>query len=264
MVVRAWGYYGEAFKGAQSVTQGDPLSLTIFNVVVDAVVRHWVTMALAKAEKTGERGSEVRHQSSLFYADDGMVASSNPRWLQWVFDALVSLFKQVGLRTNIRKTVNMVYQLCQAAGTQSVAAYGRKMTGEGPTYREWQKERVECGECGKDMAAGSLISHRMTQHGQATEERWIWEASATEGNTQTYRLAFPTKGGPRSCPVEGCPGRVRTRMAMRMRFCNLYVQDIVIILEEGNLPHPRYSQCNMLVPWSLINGRLHATAMCKK
>ena len=129
--------------GARGVTQGDPLSPTIFNVVVDAVVRHWVTMALAEAEKTGERGSEARHQSSLFYADDGMVASSNPRWLQWVFDALVSLFKQVGLRTNIGKTVNMVYRICQAAGTQSVAAYGRKMTGEGPTYRERQKEQVE-------------------------------------------------------------------------------------------------------------------------
>ena len=45
------------------------------------------------------------------------------------------------------------------------------MTGEGPTYREWQKERVECGDCGKEMAAGSLASHRMTQHEQAKEER---------------------------------------------------------------------------------------------
>ena len=41
MVARAGGYYGEAFKGARGVTQGDPLSPTIFNVVVDAVVRHW-------------------------------------------------------------------------------------------------------------------------------------------------------------------------------------------------------------------------------
>ena len=99
-----------------------------------------------------------------------MVTSSDPRWLQWVFDALVSLFERVGLRTNIGKTVSMVCRQCQAAGTQSVAAYGRKMTGEGPTYRERQKERVECGECGKKMEAGSLASHRMTQHGQAKEE----------------------------------------------------------------------------------------------
>ena len=51
MVARAGGYYGEAFKGARDVKQGDPLSPTIFNVVVDAVVRHWVTMTLEEAEK---------------------------------------------------------------------------------------------------------------------------------------------------------------------------------------------------------------------
>ena len=53
MVARAGGYYGETFTGDQGVTQGDPLSHDIFNVVVDAVVRHWVTMALAEAEKRG-------------------------------------------------------------------------------------------------------------------------------------------------------------------------------------------------------------------
>ena len=137
------------------MTQGDPLSPTIFSVVVvDTVVRHWLTMALAEAEKRGERGSKGRHQAALIYADDGMVASSDPRWLQWAFDARVGLFDRVGLRTNVGKTFRMVCQPSQAAGTQSVVAYRRKMTGEGPTYRERQNEQVECGECGKEMAAG--------------------------------------------------------------------------------------------------------------
>ena len=42
IVARAGRYYGTAFQGARGVTQGDPLSRTIFNLVVDAVVRHWV------------------------------------------------------------------------------------------------------------------------------------------------------------------------------------------------------------------------------
>ena len=66
MVAKAGGYCGEAFKGARGMTQGDPLSPTIFNVVVDAVVRHWVTLAMAEAEKRGERGNEGRHQAALF------------------------------------------------------------------------------------------------------------------------------------------------------------------------------------------------------
>ena len=49
MVARAGGYYGKGFKGGRVVTQGDPLSPTIFNVVVDAVVRHWVTLAVTEA-----------------------------------------------------------------------------------------------------------------------------------------------------------------------------------------------------------------------
>ena len=51
-------------------------------MVVDAVVRHWVTMALDDAEKRGRGGEEVRHQAALFYADDGIVASSDPHWIQ--------------------------------------------------------------------------------------------------------------------------------------------------------------------------------------
>ena len=66
MVAREGGYYGDAFKGARGVTQGDPLSPTIFNVVVDAVVRHGVTMALDESEKRGEKGKEGRHQAALF------------------------------------------------------------------------------------------------------------------------------------------------------------------------------------------------------
>ena len=81
MVERAGGYYGTAFKGEQGVTQGDPLSPTIFNVVVDAVVCHWVTCVIADAEERGELLKEGRHQAELFYADDCMVASSDPRWI---------------------------------------------------------------------------------------------------------------------------------------------------------------------------------------
>ena len=124
------------------MTQGDPLSPTIFNVVVDAVVRHWVTLAMAEAEKQGERGDEGRHQSVLFYTDEGMVALYDPRWIQWSFDTLAIMFEGVGLQTNVGKTVSMVCRPCQAAGTQPEAEYGRRITGGVPTYRERQKGRV--------------------------------------------------------------------------------------------------------------------------
>ena len=144
------------------MTQGDPLSPTIFNVVVDAVVRHWVTLAVAEAEKRGGWGREGRHQAALFYADNGMVSSSDRQWLQWAFTQLVRLFERVGLNTNTKNTVSMKFRPCTAAGNPSEKAYGRLMTVEGLKLRERKRERVACGDCGKEVAAGSLDSHRMS------------------------------------------------------------------------------------------------------
>ena len=76
----------------------------------------------------GGRGRDGRHQNSLFYVDDGMLASSDPGWLQGVFRNLVGLFDWVGMRKNSGNMVRMAFVPCQAAGTQSEAAYKRCMT----------------------------------------------------------------------------------------------------------------------------------------
>ena len=132
MVARAGGYYGKDFKGERGVTQGDPLSPTIFNVVVDAVIRHWVNGLVDEAEAKGETGREGRHQSAVFYADDGMVVSSDPAWHQGAFNDLVAIFDRVGLLTDFGKTVSMVYHPCQeGSGNRAEEAYGRRVTGMG-------------------------------------------------------------------------------------------------------------------------------------
>ena len=58
MMARAGGYYGEAFKGARGVTQVNPLPPTIFNVVVDAVVWHWIVGIVDETAEKGETGRE--------------------------------------------------------------------------------------------------------------------------------------------------------------------------------------------------------------
>ena len=44
MMAQAGGCYGSSFHREIGVAQGDPLLPTIFNVVVDAVVRHWESL----------------------------------------------------------------------------------------------------------------------------------------------------------------------------------------------------------------------------
>ena len=209
------------------------------NVVVDAVVRHWVAGVIEESEARGELVKEGRHQTALFYADYGMVASSYPGWLQGAFNTLVSLFDRLGLRTNVGKTVGMVCHTWQAAGNLAMEAYGRRVTGVGPNYRERLKGQVVCGECGEMLAFRSLSSHLMTQHGRAAGRRQKWTTPAAGSGPQSYRMSFPAKGVLQKCPVAGFPGRVATRTSMWVHFVHRHVLDTLVILEEGNSPHPR-------------------------
>ena len=43
MVEKSGGYHAPPFKGSHGVAQGDSLLTMIFNFVVDAKARHWVT-----------------------------------------------------------------------------------------------------------------------------------------------------------------------------------------------------------------------------
>ena len=54
MVVRVGGYYRAELTGDRGVMQGYPLPPTIFNVVVDAVVNHWVSAMVEGAEERGK------------------------------------------------------------------------------------------------------------------------------------------------------------------------------------------------------------------
>ena len=102
------------------MTQGDPLSPTLFNVVVDAVVWHWLEgLQKDKDEKEAEGGEG--HFSAVYYADDGMVGATDPQWLQGAFSALVAIFDRVGLLTNGLPTLSggvrqQVNRRIQAAG----------------------------------------------------------------------------------------------------------------------------------------------------
>ena len=50
---------------------------------------------------------------------------------------------------------------------------------------------------------------------------------------------------------------------MRVHLWRRNLRDVVIILEEGNLPQPRCPRCDMLVPWRSLNVRHKSTAMCR-
>ena len=98
------------------MTQGDPLSPTLFNVFVDAVLRHWVTVVVPTKNGREGLGLSIRDLVAYLYAGNGLVTSTQLERLQRVFDVITEIFDRVGLMTNTRKTVSMVYQPCHAPG----------------------------------------------------------------------------------------------------------------------------------------------------
>ena len=64
--------------------------------------------------------------------------------------------------------------------------------------------------------------------------------------------------------MEGCLGTLAMRTAMRVHFVHRNVQDTVVMLEEGNSPHPRCARCDMQVPRKALNGCHLGTAQCAK
>ena len=159
LVCRASGYYGSPFSAERGVTQGGPLSPTIFNIMVDAIMREWVRLM----EAAGINAADIRTIAAVFYADDGLVAVRDAKTLQDAFDILISLFERVGLVTNTSKTEVMVFLPGRIRTGLSENAYLSRMD---TLHRESKKGgRLECHVCRKEFAAGSLASHLASQHG---------------------------------------------------------------------------------------------------
>ena len=114
---------------------------------------------------TGGLGLTIINLAAYFYANYGLVASTQPERLQRVFGILTGLFDWVGLQTNTSKTVGMVCRSCHVPGGMLDEVYARRVTGKGPTFWESQQRRVECPDCGVYVAAGLIMTHCQSQHG---------------------------------------------------------------------------------------------------
>ena len=146
------------------MTQGDPLYPMILNVVVDAIIHHWMMVVTPTEAGTGGLGMTIIDLAAYFYSDDGLVALTQPKGLHRAFNVLNRLFNRVGLRTHMEKTVVIVFQPCHAPG-RMLEDYERRTTGKGPMFQEHQRRRVEFPECGVEVAAGALLTHFQSQQG---------------------------------------------------------------------------------------------------
>jgi exonuclease III len=237
LVPRQGGYYGRPIKSERGVTQGDPLSPIVFNVVVDAVVRH-IRASVPPGTLWG-----------LFYADDGWLASHNPTTLQYALELATDLFHRMGLRMNASKTKAMNSHPGSELHYISTPAFSRRMLGNGPTYSATQRRVTTCPVCESSMQQRNLRHHLISQHQIFERPKKRPKSSLSAHNApNSYNVSMPS--GWVTCPVPNCDGRASTRDSMRVHFAHRHPFDTIIINEEGLLP--RCERCDMFVPLSAL------------
>ena len=109
-------------------------------------------------------GEEIRQLLATFYADNGMIQSMDPVFLQSSFDILIGLSECVGLWMNTTKTKVMVC-VPRKIRTHISNHVNNNMRGGLITHADWRKHQVQHEECGVHMASSFLPSHREKMHG---------------------------------------------------------------------------------------------------
>ena len=107
----------------------------LFNMVVDSIIQHWVTVVAEKKSGTEVLGLLIQDLTEHFYANNSLVVSTQPNMLQQAFGVLVGLFYRVGLRPNTRKRESISCQPRHTLVRMSVEEYKRLTMGTGTTSR---------------------------------------------------------------------------------------------------------------------------------
>ena len=85
-------------------TQGGMASPTLFNVAVNSIFLHWLSLTVEdKSAIHYGFGVAVGSSIGIFYADDGIIGSWYLEWLQGVINVIIALFVRVGLVASVAK-----------------------------------------------------------------------------------------------------------------------------------------------------------------
>ena len=216
LVCWASGVFGKPFKAFQGVTQGGPVSPRIFSIMVDAIVREWLWQILGDKVASLGLGEEIRQLLATFYADNGMIQSMDPVFLQSSFDILIGLSECVGLWMNTTKTKVMVCVPRKICIHTSNHVYNNMREGL-TTHADWSKRQVQCEECGVHMASSSLPSHREKIHG-IHNSFMLNRDQLADAHGTNHRAHLSLHVGNFYCPVPGYRKELTTEASLRRHF----------------------------------------------
>ena len=168
-------YHGPAFPSTWGKTQVGLVSMTLFNMDVESVIRTWLDMTVEYQRVAHKgKGDDVERCLGVFYTNDRMVGSRDAEWLQQLMNILVSLFWRYGLAANVAKSRIMTCQTGVLRSGMSEKSKALKCTGVVDSYcvRLWQ--HIPCPECVFELTAGSMTSHCRCIHRTEASTYWNW------------------------------------------------------------------------------------------
>ena len=117
IVPKVGKYLGTEIGTGRGVTQGDPTSPMIFNIVVDVVVH----VVLEEVCRPQEEQQGIRWASGernlVFYADDGRISGQDLEWVQDTIMLMVTMFHQMGLDKKLEKPRQWYVRLGSSRGS---------------------------------------------------------------------------------------------------------------------------------------------------
>ena len=79
IVPRQSGFHGPVITASRGGTQGSLLFPMLFNIMEDAILRHWLTLAIPYDRDAANEGLDPLFADRLaaFYADDGLITATD-------------------------------------------------------------------------------------------------------------------------------------------------------------------------------------------
>ena len=151
MIPKQAGCYGTAFNTSRGVRQGDIISPTVFNIVVDAVINYCEAVY-----KTSHPGKEL--PKVIFYADDGVISGDDASLVQNMLDLYTDAFLRIGLKMNVDKTKAMMM-----TGPKQQNRTARPDEYKDLTSKEYLNMKIGCEKCKSMIVRRNMKKHYETK-----------------------------------------------------------------------------------------------------
>ena len=164
------GYHVTQFRVTHGTTQGGLTSLTLFNVELDTVVLHWLSMTVEDDVVIHDgMGHVVGRRMGVFYTDDGLIGSQDPECLQGALNVLISLLRWIGLMANVAKSKTMTCQTGTILLVMPEEDVLQRSTARGATYQDMLRKQLLRPDYGAKLMVGSMTNQCRRLRGTETE-----------------------------------------------------------------------------------------------